>query len=70
MLEGKNEEIKYEITLLKMEIKSEMQLKHQALDSIDQFHAQKLSLLEKIVFSAVGFITLSFLGAIITLVLK
>jgi hypothetical protein len=69
-LENKIEGIRYEISLLKLEIKSEMQLKHEQLTSVDREHTEKLSLLEKIVFGAVGLITIGFIGSLATLVFK
>jgi len=69
-LEGKIESIRYEISMLKLEIKSEMELKHQQLSNTDKTHDDKLSMLEKIVFGAVGLITLAFMGGLVTLVFK
>jgi hypothetical protein len=69
-LENKIEGIRYEISMLKLELKSEIEIKHQALSSIDREHTQKLSLLEKIVFGAVGLITIGFIGSLATLVFK
>ena len=51
-------------------IKSEMKLKHQAIEFKHQDHDRRLSFNEKIVFTTAGFILLGFLGAILNLVVN
>jgi hypothetical protein len=55
---------------LEEKIKSEMALKHQAIEFKHIEHDRRLSFTEKILFTTAGFLLLSVLGAIMALVLK
>jgi hypothetical protein len=55
---------------LEERIKSEMALKHQAIEFKHIEHERRLSFAEKMLFTAAGFLLISILGAIVTTIVK
>lgn len=59
----------HSVERMERDLRSEMALKHQAIDFSVEKTANRLSLVEKILFGAVSFILLAVLGALITRVI-